>query len=116
MSVIAEPKLCECGCGNPVNVRPYHRIPRFIHGHHRNQPRAEKNFQWRGDEVGYDALHDWVNRYKERTGICEECGHCPVRKDGKVGTHFANISGEYLRDVDDYVELCPSCHKRMDLE
>ena len=44
---------------------------------------------------------------------CEKCG-----KDGLLGKkiHWANISGEYKRDLFDYMRLCVPCHKRYDLE
>jgi len=28
---------------------------------------------------------------------------------------WANISGEYKRDVSDYIQLCPSCHRKFDM-
>ena len=64
---------------------------------------------WKGDDVGYFALHTWLNRNKERTGACEWC-HEERR------TTFANLSGEYRRDVTDFAELCYPCHKVYDLE
>ena len=68
---------------------------------------GERNHQWRGDEAGYKALHMWVNRHRPRTGICSECG--------EVGdTEYANLSGRYLRDLDDYAEKCDSCHRNFD--
>lgn len=63
---------------------------------------------WKGDEVGYFALHDWVERNKERTGRCEWCGATPNL------THFANLSGDYRRDVADFAELCLPCHYAYD--
>jgi hypothetical protein len=72
--------------------------------------RGERHALWRGDEVGYSSLHYWVRRHGKKTGICEECGE----EKGKTGrgtcTHWANISGEYRRDLSDYKELCRSCH------
>ena len=70
---------------------------------------------WKGDEVGYHALHRWVERRKVRTGICSECGAQPEPMGRRrVGTEFANVSGEYRRDLADYVELCVPCHRRQD--
>jgi hypothetical protein len=72
--------------------------------------KGEEHGNWKGDDVGYDALHDWVKRNKPRTGICEACGKKP-----RTWTHLANVSGEYRRDVADFIELCASCHKKRDL-
>ena len=50
--------------------------------------------------------------------MCEHCGKKPgtIMRNGRPGsgTEFANISGEYKRDINDYVELCIACHKRYD--
>lgn len=70
---------------------------------------GEKHSGWRGDAVGYNALHAWVRRYKGTPQKCEKCGtEEPKRYE------WANISGRYLRDVDDWKRLCPSCHRKMD--
>lgn len=70
---------------------------------------------WAGDSVSYIALHAWVVRHKPRTGTCDACGATPVPKKRRVATEFANISGEYRRDVADYRELCVSCHRKADM-
>jgi len=64
---------------------------------------------WKGDEVGYDALHDWVRRYRDQPDACEHCGKTDKPLD------WANKSGEYRRDLTDWLALCRSCHKRYDL-
>lgn len=72
------------------------------------------NTQWKGDAAGYAAIHKWLYDRKERTGICELCGHEPIDKNGRISTDFANISGDYRRDVEDYIEVCRSCHRWWD--
>jgi hypothetical protein len=64
----------------------------------------EKNPLWKGDDVGYCALHNWVRRRKQRPEACEYC-----HKHKRL--LLANISGEYKRDVKDYIWLCGSCHR-----
>lgn len=67
---------------------------------------------FKGDRVGYDALHDWVKRHAHDPGQCEECGH-----DGTVNRlEWANRSGEYQRDLTDWARLCSRCHGRHDRE
>lgn len=68
---------------------------------------GEASYAWQGDEIGYNGLHKWVARHKERTSVCTHCG-----THGR--THFANVSGDYLRDVDDFIELCVRCHTEFD--
>lgn len=65
------------------------------------------NTKWKGDRVGYFALHGWLYRNKKRTRTCEFCGF-------KRRTHFANKSGKYKRDLSDWIELCQRCHIRYD--
>jgi len=72
---------------------------------------GEKNHKWKGGTVGYYALHAWVKRRLGSPGTCEECG-----KSGLSGVyiHWANISGEYKRDLDDWTRLCVWCHMKLD--
>lgn len=68
------------------------------------------HFAWQGDNVRYDSLHDWVARYKGRTRKCDECG----LDDPKKTYHWGNISGDYKRDLNDWIRLCVPCHSKMD--
>jgi len=68
---------------------------------------GSRNGNWKGDEAGYRALHYWVAQRKQLTGKCSDCGR-------ERETGWANISGAYLRDLDDFVEWCIPCHKEFD--
>lgn len=72
----------------------------------------ENHPQWKGDDVGYGALHDWVYKELGSPMVCEKCGKT---KTSNRNIHWANKSGEYKRDKDDWIRLCVSCHKKMDL-
>lgn len=74
-----------------------------------NYPREEKHWAWKGDRVGYDALHDWVGRYKGYPKKCDKCG----TKENRV-YHWANKNGRYKRDLADWLRLCVPCHSRLD--
>lgn len=65
---------------------------------------------WKGDSVGYSALHDWVERVKGKPSICVHCGS----RDKRV-YHWANKSGKYMRRINDWIRLCVSCHRNYDL-
>jgi len=68
---------------------------------------GEKNPFWHGDIVGYNSLHDWAKRRKEKPDVCEMCNWFePI--------HLSNISGEYKRDIDDFQWLCRDCHRIYD--
>lgn len=70
----------------------------------------EKSPTWKGDEVGYRGLHIWV---QNELGTPEQCEHCPATGTGH-SMHWANISGNYLREKDDWKRLCPKCHRSFD--
>ena len=77
-------------------------------GNYNNHPINEINSNWKGTHVGYTCLHTWVRRRKPKPNRCQKCG----KKQDYL--ELANISGEYKRDIDDYVYLCVRCHKEMD--
>jgi hypothetical protein len=64
---------------------------------------GEKHYRWKGENVGYLSLHEWIRKHKEKETCCERCG---IDKPLDI----SNISGEYKRDVDDYEWLCRHCH------
>lgn len=67
----------------------------------------DKNPMWKGDNVGYSAIHEWINLRKKKPLFCERCGIDKL-------LDLANISGEYKRDVNDYEYLCRKCHMTKD--
>lgn len=69
--------------------------------------RGEKHYNWKGGQVSYKRMHTWVNRWKGKAKICVNCG-------ATMHIDWANISGLYKRDLDDYKSLCKSCHKKYD--
>lgn len=67
----------------------------------------EKHPRWKGNDVGYKCLHDWVKRNKKKVEYCELCGE-------KKKLNLSNISGKYKRDLTDFRWLCRSCHNKVD--
>jgi|ERR1019366_5764527 hypothetical protein len=72
----------------------------------------EENPNWKGDDAGYSAIHRWV--YKQ-LGQPMDCQYCGKTGKSKHGIHWANISRQYKRKVEDWVRLCSSCHRLYDL-
>jgi hypothetical protein len=69
----------------------------------------DESWNWKGNKVGYRGLHDWVGK---KLG---KANHCSVNmKHIRPRYHWANKSHEYKRDLDDWIQLCPSCHKFYD--
>jgi hypothetical protein len=68
---------------------------------------GNKNPQWKGKNVGYAALHLYMKRKIVKPKKCNFCG-----KNDPYD--LANISGNYLRDISDWLYLCRSCHMKSD--
>ncbi len=70
-----------------------------------------KHHNWKGDGVGYVAIHDWVKRQLGKPQKCEVC-----LRDNLVGRqiHWASKKHDYLRDVSGWVRLCTACHRKYD--
>ena len=66
----------------------------------------EKHGLWKGDKVRYNALHQWIGRHKPTPEYCEHCNLTVLRYEAH------NISGNYIRDIDDFIYLCNSCHRK----
>jgi len=93
-----------------IKKRRYNTKPNktsFQKGHKRTV--EELNANWKGNEVGYGALHDWLKLRLGKPRYCETCGTKKAKK-----YEWANISGEYRRDVTDWRRLCVSCHRKLD--
>lgn len=82
---------------------------KFWLGKKREEMKGEKNVNWKGDKVGYFALHAWLNRVYGRPFLCEIC-----KTDKKRVYHWANVSDLYLRDRSDWKRLCVPCHSAFD--
>lgn len=68
----------------------------------------EKNPAWKGNNAGYKAIHLWVQKNKLKSEVCEICGK------RKNHLELANKSGEYKRDINDFMWLCKPCHINFD--
>lgn len=85
-----------------IGKSPWNKGKEFL------QVKGDKNPNWKGDKAGYGALHSWIVRVKGRAIYCVEC----KRQDENVEYEWANISGKYLRDMNDFRSLCVPCHRR----
>lgn len=82
----------------------------------RNSPNTEfkkgetegaKNHKWKGNDVGYGALHGWVRRHLGKPNVCSKCG-------SRKRVEWANRTWRYLRDPNDWIKLCFLCHRKYD--
>lgn len=68
---------------------------------------GDKHPKWKGNNVGYGALHGWVYKELGKATKCKECG-------STENVQWANKSHEYKRDIKDWVQLCSKCHLQYD--
>jgi len=66
--------------------------------------------KWRGTLEEYKSLHHWVGK---QLGKPIKCSNCEKLGAGKM-MHWANISGEYKKDTNDWIRLCARCHYKFD--
>jgi len=61
------------------------------------------NRMWKGDNVSYRSLHEYLVFHNNKPALCVKCQKKPPYD-------LANISGLYKRDINDYQWLCRRCH------
>lgn len=66
----------------------------------------ENNPQWKGDNVGYHALHYWIKSRLPKTSLCQSCNKIPPKD-------LAN-KGIYDRNINNWEWLCRRCHMTKD--
>ena len=70
-----------------------------------------RSYTWKGDDVKYMGVHQWVRKWKGQPLVCEKCG-----KEMKSTRYidWANKDHKYRRILDDYIRLCRKCHREYD--
>lgn len=70
---------------------------------------GKNNYNWKGNNAGYTAFHQSLRRHNLKTGICFFC------KQSKKTEWALKKDKKYSRNINDYFELCCSCHKKYDI-
>lgn len=60
-------------------------------------------------KTSYYTIHHWVELELGKPKVCWDCGDTT-----KTRYEWANISGEYLQDTNDWKRLCKKCHHAFD--
>jgi len=69
---------------------------------------GKNQWQWKGNKVGYRALHNWIRSHKPKSLYCEKCGKVTDKLDA------SSIDHTYERDISKWRWLCRKCHKQGD--
>lgn len=93
------------------------RVMRGSYNNGRTGIKGEKDPNWIGEKATYNSKHKWIQKHWIKTEYCEICKKytpAPPNTRLKFGTQWANISNEYKRIREDWLELCPKCHRNYD--
>jgi hypothetical protein len=68
---------------------------------------GEKHRLWKGDDVGYFALHEWIRMHLPKRDLCELCKLVPPKE-------VACITNVYNRKFKNWARFCIKCHRQWD--
>lgn len=74
--------------------------------------RGENNYKYKKTNISYGGIHEWIKMMLGKPSECVKCKSSDINKM----YHWANISGQYKRDINDWQRLCVKCHSKYDLE
>ena len=75
-----------------------------------------KRLKQKWDEIGrksstrYTLAHKFIYNERGKAIMCEMCG-----VEDRPIYHWANLSNTYQHNVDDWMQMCPRCHKNYDV-
>ena len=72
----------------------------------------EKSPTWKGEDISYTGIHMRLRRY---LGPAKKCVFCGVMKNKTKNVDWAHNGGESFKELENYIQMCKSCHKRYDL-
>jgi hypothetical protein len=83
---------------------------------------GENSSSWKGEDVGYSALHRWKRKISGHPQFCKKCGkrgeYIVYFRQGRAvrrwNIDWASKSREYRRDLNDWIGLCRPCHTKYD--
>ncbi len=101
-------KYCTQNCYNKFRVK--HNI-RTSGQFKKGSNLGSNNINWAGDKASYGTVHDYISYHYGQPQICE---HCDSVNLGSRKHQWANISGEYKRQREDWLRLCAKCHFKFD--
>jgi hypothetical protein len=61
------------------------------------------------EQLSNGQIHNRMRKLRPKTGVCEECG-----REGY--TELSNKDHRYTLDIEDWQELCRTCHTLYDYE
>jgi len=78
------------------------------HKNLKGSKKGKKNYNWKGDNIGYSSIHGYVNNNFVKPIKCKLC-HSKEKK-----LEWSNKDHKYSRKRKDWQYVCRSCHRRFD--
>ncbi len=75
---------------------------------------GKKHWKWKGNKVGYVALHAWIYKKKGKPIKCELCGTTKIPKGKKRWFNWCYKGKKYSRNLKKWRSLCIPCHRKCD--
>lgn len=108
-ATIKKLSFAKLGDKNPMKIPANaDKVRRALKGKLTPWNTGNKNYNWKGDKVGYGGVHAWV---RKNLGTPNKCENCKII-EGKF--EWANKDHNYKRVLTDWIRLCPKCHRRYD--
>ena len=133
---------CKCDCGKIISVQLNNlrsgntkscgcyirevnnllEVRKKISDSHRKRVLEGKNHKWKGEEASYVAIHIYIKNYFGTAIKCEN-KNCSYPRYNSKGVliekpkryEWASMTTKPTRNIEDYKQLCPSCHRKYDL-
>ena len=115
-------KMSEAKKGKPSNNKGGYHFSKEVVEQIRQRMLGSKNHQWKGDNIGYRTIHYRIINKYGKASCCENtiCVYPRLNLHTKKimknpkRYEWANINGKYKLKRSDWIQLCPSCHRRYD--
>ena len=95
----------KCALGHKLNINVKNKIIKNLIPF----DKGENHPGWKGDNIKYNGLHVWISSQLGKPNRCDSCG----TTENKI-YNWANKSGKYKRDLNDWIRLCLKCHRNKD--
>jgi len=87
------------------------RLPEKAYIERKKTLKGSSSSNWKGDNAGKIAIHMWLSG---KYGKPKKCEHC--KDENKKRYDWASKDHKYTRDINDYIRLCTSCHRKYDIK
>jgi len=85
----------------------------IMQGNH-NTPKVKDHPLWKGDDATKGSIHEWIRHNHGHADHCEN-PNC-LGRSKRFEWSKKDHSSPYTRNINEYQQLCATCHKRYDLK